>query len=198
MEKNQVTKSEWDQAQINERKFHDNMDYETGIEYYRETYRQYFSILEIDPDLKGKTIIEIGPADFPGLAYCKNEGPSIVIEPMPSEKLIRSLEGKNVRIITDLAEHFQFPKVDEVWIMNVLQHTMDPKLIIEKSKRHANLVKFFEPIHYGTDDCHLHNFSIEYFYQYFGECVRHYPRNKAAVKFHAHECSCGVWRKEQK
>lgn len=184
-----VSKETWQAAQIEERKFHTEGFHE-GREHYGLSYDQYFKYLGIDKDLQGKNIVEIGPADFPALAYCKNLGEkSLVIEPMPSENL--KLSGLN--IITDLAEDAIY-EADEVWLMNVLQHVIDPNLIVERAKKQSKVIRYFEPINYGIDVCHPWNLIKEMFEDWFGE-VNYYPANPEAFRFHTWECVYGVWRK---
>jgi hypothetical protein len=45
---------------------------------------------------------------------------------------------------------------DEVWIYNVLQHTVDPRLIIENAKRAAPVLRLFEWIDLPPHDGHPH------------------------------------------
>lgn len=180
----------WRAAQEAERRFH-NETFEQGLQHYRESYAQYFKHLGIDYDLKGKNIVEIGPADFPALAYCHNLGKDcLIIEPMPSEHLKRF----NIPIITDLAEDAEYT-ADEVWLFNVLQHVIDPGKIIERAKKQASVIRFFEPINYGTDDCHLWNLTFDMFKEWFGNAVQHYPAGQPVKNFHTWECAYGVWTK---
>lgn len=185
-----ITQDRWLQAQQAERQFH-NEDFETGKEHYGISYAQYFKWLNIDPDLQGKNIVEIGPADFPALGYCRNLGDGcLIIEPMPSEYLKRF----GLKISTSMAEDAYY-KADEVWLFNVLQHVVDPYKIVERAKVQADVVRFFEPINYGINECHPWNLIIEMFKDWFGDCVKHYPFNNEAVKFHTWECAYGVWKK---
>lgn len=183
-----VTHDRWQQAQLAERKFH-NEDFETGKEHYGISYDQYFNYLGIDKDLKGKNVIEIGPADFPALAYCENLGEGCaVIEPMPSENL--KLSG--LRVIKDLAEDADY-EADEVWLMNVLQHVISPDMIVERAKKQSKAIRFFEPINYGVDVCHPWNLTMEMFKGWFGD-VNYYPFNPGAFRFHTWECAYGVYK----
>lgn len=184
--------SRWQKAQEAERKFH-NEDFETGKAHYAKSYKQYFLWLSINPDLKGMNVIEIGPADFPALGYCANIGAnSLIIEPMPSDFLRRF----NLPVSTDMAEDAVY-NADEVWLFNVLQHVRDPYAIVERAKKQAKVIRFFEPINYGIDDCHPWNLTMEMFRDWFGDCVRHYKGNPQAEAFHTHECAYGIWRADK-
>ena len=176
----------WERAQISERRKH-TFEFQEGYLHYLRSYVTYFSYLQIDLNIKGNKIAEIGPADYPGLSYCFNTQNCVAIEPMPS--IILSTSGINV--VRCKAEDFDFSDYDEVWIMNVLQHVEDPGKIVEKAKQ-AKCVKFFEPINFGTDECHLHNLTMEMFKDWFGD-VKYYPKNENAVAFHTWECAYGIW-----
>ena len=184
----EVTHSRWLEAQQHERKFH-NEDFETGRRHYAESYRQYFEYLGITEPVG--IVCEIGPADFPALGYINHAKGSFIIEPMPSEHLKRF----GIPVVTDMAEDAEY-QVDEVWLFNVLQHVIDPYKIVERAKAQANVIRFFEPINYGIDDCHPWNLTMEMFKGWFGDCVFHYPGGQQVTNFHTHECAYGVWRKK--
>lgn len=182
----------WQQAQEMERQFH-TMPFKQGYEVYRESYRQYFQYLNIDPDLNGKSIIEIGPADYPALEFCTNYSKSYVIEPMPSSHLANLIKNKPIELIKQKAEDYIFPECDEVWLFNVLQHVQNSERIINKAKQTAKIIRFFEPINYPKDKMHLHIFKLIYFRRFFGDCVKHYPKTNNVKNFHTWECAYGIY-----
>jgi len=189
-----ITKERWVQAQIEERKFH-NETYETGHGHYRDSYQQYFKYLNIDTDVK-KVIMEVGCADFPATHYCTLHEKVYLVEPMPSDilKYIMSTNDKMILLNQPFEEIKDLPKVDEVWFLNVLQHVLDPDYIINKAKEIANVIRFFEPINAPINVCHPHEFTLEYFKAHF-PTTQHYPRNNTAINFHQWECAYGVWEK---
>jgi hypothetical protein len=175
----------WMDAQVAERKHH-NLSFGEGVKHYSKSYEQYFKYLGIDKDLKCKKVAEVGPADFPALMICDNIGQSFIVEPMTSE----ILESFNIPVVQSFAEETDFSDCDEVWLLNVLQHVQDPYKIVENAKK-AKVVRFFEPVNYGVDECHLWNLTMEMFKEWFGE-VNYYPKQKAEC-FHEWECAYGVW-----
>jgi len=178
--------TKWDMAQIAERQKH-TMDMSDAIRHYNISYTQYFNFLGIDRDIKGKVIAEIGPADIPGLYYCKGAQNSFVIEPMPSDILPKL----GIKIRKTKAEKIDYSKVDEVWLFNVLQHVENPSLIVQKVKK-AKVVRWFEPVEQGTDACHLHNLTHEMFVDWFG--VSNWYTAKSDVQaFHTAPCSYGIY-----
>lgn len=187
-----VTPERWQQAQAAERSFH-NEPFEVGYDHYAISYHQYFWHLGIDSDLQGKKIVEIGPADFPALGYCSNIGESFIIEPMPSEHLKRF----NIPVMQECAEDAEY-KADEVWLFNVLQHVIDPYKIVERAKAQSDVVRFFEPIEYGIDQCHPWNLTHDMFKGWFGDCVKIWEAGQQVINFHTWQCCYGVWRKNIK
>ncbi len=181
-----VTIETWAAAQIEERKFHTEGFHE-GREHYELSYNQYFEYLGIEKDLKGKKVIEVGPADFPALAYCFNGTDCAVIEPMPSDNL--KLSG--LTIIKEMAEDVVY-EADEVWMLNLLQHVLNPDKIVERAKKQSKVIRFFEPINYGIDACHPWNLTMDMFKNWFGD-VNYYPANPTAFRFHTWECVYGIW-----
>ena len=180
----------WEQAQIKERQMH-TLDKSKGMSHYAKSYKQYFSYLGIDSNLKGKSVVEVGPADIPALAFCSHLGNSCVIEPMPSE----ILKTFPIKIYKIPAENFDFSMFDEVWFFNVLQHVKDPYTIVKNAKK-AKCVRWFEPIDQGTDECHLHNLTHSMFVDWFGD-AKIYAGNEKADCFHTAKCSYGVWLRSE-
>ncbi len=193
-----VSYHKWKKGQKLEKEYHDthNSNFNDGWILHKNFYRQYFKYLEIDKDLKYKSILEIGPANFPMLGYCKNLGGCYVIEPIVSEYLNKICFSRNIKILTTAAEYLKFPEVDEIWLCNVLQHVINPDLIILKSKESAKVIRFFEPVNSIIDSMHHWTFDLDYFKNYFGDCVKHYKNHPKAVYSHKHECAYGFWSKK--
>lgn len=203
-----ATREQWEAAQLAERQHH-LLDFEAGFACWKEQYSRYFEWIgdgSGNMDVSGKWIVEIGPADFPALAYCEGlKRHGVVVEPMPSTLLERcsTLPGKGFYIFRGPGEEFALEVtpcegrgVVEVWLFNVLQHVMDPELIVMNAQRYADVIRFFEPLNYGTDICHLHNFTLETFQDWSGtEVTKHYPMSPGTGNFHEHECAYGVWKK---
>lgn len=193
-----IENENWLKAQEAERRYH-TAPFEIGLKMYYQSYSQYFAHLGMSFDCAGKSIIEIGPADYPALTYCRNYSRGYIIEPMPSSILKELIAGTGLQHFALPSEQISwdesFGRVDEVWLFNVLQHVKDPDIIINQCKEHAARICFFEPINCGTNVAHLWSFDLEYFQKHFGDCVKHYPGNPNAVNFHTHECAYGIWEK---
>jgi hypothetical protein len=182
----------WMIAQRAERKLH-KLTLHEGIEHYRESYSHNFRYLCIDPDCNGKSIIEIGCADFPALRYCTNYS-GLIVEPLPSEYLQQWCMENYVLLMAmkfeELADNFM--DKCEIWMFNVLQHVQDPEKFIAKAKL-ADTIRYFEPIDTEITDYHPHSFTKEDFERWFPNGNRFY--NETTHKnFHDGPCCYGVYK----
>lgn len=184
-----ITLERWQEAQKAERQHH-NLTRKEGQEHYLKTYKTYFEYLGIDFDHKGKTIVEIGCADFPALEHCQVKK-GYLVEPMPSELLKELINEKpHLELIPYPVEHIELPKCDEIWLLNVMQHVIDPDLFIKKCKEAAKVIRFFEPINWPIEIYHPHTFTFEYFREHFKEAKLYKGDRK---DFHTAECAYGTW-----
>lgn len=195
MKKQAISQERWKDAQIGEKQFHDMEPLESSYENYKNSYKYYFKYLGIDTNLDGKTIIEIGPAKFAGLLYCENYELSYIVEPTLYDGLDPYYEGKNLEFIRELYEDCDSPMVDEVWIMNLMQHVKDPEALINKAKKFAKVIRFFEPIDLAINREHPFTFSESDFRRYFGDCVKTYT-SIGEPGFHGAKCVYGVYNCE--
>lgn len=190
---NGITNKRWEEAQEAERACHDRLIEKIGEQaahkQYEKTYQYYFNYLGIDKDQQGKTIVEIGCADYPALEWCHNVK-GILIEPLPSHRLNEYVKANGYELIKDKVENIEIPDCDEIWLLNVLQHVQDPDVFIEKCKKHT--IRFFEPIDCGIHVHHPHDFTEGWYRERLGDCVQNYfPR--MGTDFHGARCVYGVW-----
>jgi hypothetical protein len=97
-------------------------------------------------DVHNQSICDIGGGVVSLLLKAKNLAFGLVVEPMklPAWAYMRYLDA-NINLLTQPAETVQLEGViDEIWIYNCLQHTQDPKAIIENAKEHAKIIRIFE------------------------------------------------------
>lgn len=186
----------WNIAQEAEKKAHITTSFEDSLKHYQHGYQIYFKYLEINPDLKNKSIIEIGPARVSSLFFCKNFSKAIVMEPTVYEENNFLYKKLNIELINKPAEEIEFPQVDEIWLMNILEHTINPNLIIDKCKKSCKVIKFFEPIDIRSpeeyDPCHPHAFDINFFKMHFGNCVKRYIGG-TEPNFHTKDNAYGIY-----
>jgi len=191
MVKNSINKERWDSAQQEEKLHHTHDSTDIALDRWKDIYDFYFRYLDIELDLKNKTILEIGPARIAALLYCNNYGPSYIVEPTIYEDSEELYGDKKITFIREIYEDCESPKVDEIWLFNVLQHIIDPDLFVEKCKKNAKIIRFFEPINTPIEVHHPHSFSFDDYKKYFGDSVKLY--NGSTEKFHTADCVYGTY-----
>lgn len=185
-----ITNERWQQAQQEERKQH-TYTYKEGVSHYKKSYDNYLKYLGTDYNHKGKAITEIGCADFPALQHVDCEL-KCVIEPMPSPMLQNICNMHNIWLISEPVEQIEsFPTSDEIWLLNVLQHVIDPDKFIEKCKATTKLIRFFEPLNYPADVCHPHVLTEADFKRWFGEFNVYSDK---VAGFHQWSCAYGNFK----
>jgi len=117
-------------------------------------------------------------------------GKGLLIEPMPSDILKEIAKEYNLEIINKAVEDIVLPKCDEIWLLNVMQHVIDPDLFIKKCKESAHIIRFFEPIDWPIEIYHPHTFTFEWY-------KNHFPESKlydgSKPNFHQAKCAYGIW-----
>ena len=191
--KTPISLDRWLLAQEGEKLHHIREGVEESVENYRLSYSYYFKYLDINPDLQGKSVIEIGPGRISSLLFCKNFSKSYVIEPTEYDGIEHLYRDTNIEILKQRAEECEMPKVDEVWLLNLMQHVQDPDKLIESCKKAAKVIRFFEPVDVPTNNEHPFCFSREDFVSYFGDCVKEYV-SIGEPNFHAASCVYGVFK----
>lgn len=192
MEKKLINKERWVLAQKEEKLHHVHEDLNEAVKKWENIYDFYFRYLNVDLDLKGKTVLEIGPARIAALLYCNNYGPSFIVEPTKYEDSEYLYNEKQISFIREVYEECDSPKVDEIWLFNVLQHIIDPDLFIEKCKKNTKVIKFFEPINTPIEVHHPHSFTLDDYTNYFGKSVKLYQGSTEI--FHTADCVYGVYK----
>jgi hypothetical protein len=191
MVKESIDKDRWVIAQEEEKLHHIHESIEDSLNKWKEIYDFYFRYLKINLNLNNKTILEIGPARVSSLLYCNNYGPSFIVEPTKYDDTEHLYIDKEITFIRDLYENCESPIVDEIWLFNVLQHIQDPDLFIDKCKKSAKTIKFFEPINTPIETHHPHSFTFDDYVKYFGDSVKLYKGS--TEKFHTADCVYGIY-----
>lgn len=114
-------------------------------------------------DMKGKKVLDIGGGPVSLLLKCNNvEG--TVIDPCDYPAWVKDRYWQSgIQYIKAPAESIvgDQGKYDEVWIYNVLQHTIDPKIIISNALRVGKKIRIFEWIETEIYLGHPHAFTKE-------------------------------------
>jgi hypothetical protein len=189
-----ITKERWQEAQTAEISFQAK-SYEEGWNQFRNAYACYFEYLGIKYNQEGKTILEVGPADFPAIFFCRKVK-GIIVEPLEYPILKQIVDDQGFEWHKSALEVVK-PKLqaDEVWLFNVMQHIIDPIQFVDKCKSLAGVIRFFEPIDYPECTYHPHTYTLQDYRDLFGDCVRFYKGGSKAG-FHTADCAYGVWKKD--
>lgn len=107
--------------------------------------------------INGKRILDIGGGPSSMLLQVKDHGGSKVIDPIgwPSWTIER-YKSHNIEFEQKTGEEINETGWDEVWIYNCLQHTINPKKIIENAKKAAPILRIFEWLDIPAHEGHPH------------------------------------------
>ena len=147
--------------------------------YYEETKQFVYARLmqlEFQPDnagpridLQGKSVLDIGGGPVSMLLKTKSRGDYCkVIDPCTYPDWVKyryaglfidyeTVGGEDINIDDELEKCI----FDEVWIYNVLQHTIDPEKIIQNARRVSKIIRIFEWVDTGTSLGHPHELKEE-------------------------------------
>lgn len=117
-------------------------------------------------DLEGKSILDIGGGAYSLLLKSVNFSRGVVVEPIEHpEWVLKRYEAHNVEFVNKPAEELdnlsEDVKFDEVWMYNVLQHTMNPEKIIKNARKLGKLIRIFEWIDTPVNIGHIHTLRAE-------------------------------------
>lgn len=121
-------------------------------------------------DAQGKQIIDIGGGPVSLLLKTHNRHERcVVVDPCeyPDWVSARYAEG-NIFMSRETGEGLKASGYDEVWIYNCLQHTEDPKKIIENARKAAPVLRIFEWVNTGTSLGHPHDLKPELLNEWIG------------------------------
>ena len=113
-------------------------------------------------NIKDKSIMDIGGGPVSILLKCENRGSCCVIDPCDYPAWVKArYDIARIDYIKIKGEDLaaDFPKFDEVWIYNVLQHTEDPELIIQNAKSIAPIIRIFEWVDMPAHEGHPHELT---------------------------------------
>jgi len=109
-------------------------------------------------DLEGKKVLDIGGGPVSLLLKCTNRGFCVVCDPSDFPSWVyQRYEQCGIQLWHGNAEEISGgPRFDEAWIYNVLQHVVDPALVIKRARESADVVRVFEWVGIEPYDGHPH------------------------------------------
>lgn len=115
-------------------------------------------------DVKGRSVVDIGGGPASLLLKCRNWfGGVAVVDPCPyPDWTLGRYDAASIRVYREPAETWEPDRrYDEAWIYNVIQHTMNPRAVIEVAKRAAKTIRLFEWIEWPPHPGHPHTLYPE-------------------------------------
>jgi len=160
----------WEEAQKWERAWHgDCIRTELGeeikqIEYAKRMGLEFFNDGKSSYNIQchGRSIVDIGGGPCSLLLKADNADQKIVIEPMQMPLWVyQRYKAAGISVISIKGEDLRLKGFDEAWIYNVLAHTENPRLVIERAKIAARTIRIFEWINMGISPGHLQSLTKE-------------------------------------
>jgi 2-polyprenyl-3-methyl-5-hydroxy-6-metoxy-1,4-benzoquinol methylase len=160
----------WEEAQKWEKEWHGNC-----VNSYNEETKQYIyaRLMGLDVyktnyfgqmgwDFGNKSVLDIGCGPY-SLLMKSRAKMKVGIDPCSYPQWVRMrYEAADVTLIQVAAEEWETHKIfDEVLIYNCLQHTINPKKIIENVLACSKIVRIFEWVETGVSDGHLHDLHAD-------------------------------------
>ncbi len=116
-------------------------------------------------DFQGKSVIDIGAGPTSMLLKSENYSHALAVDPLMDTfpKWVRDrYESVGINTLSIGGEELDTNlRCDVAIVYNVLQHTIDPELIIHKALRIAKELRIFEWIDVPSDDLHPHILTEE-------------------------------------
>lgn len=175
----------WNKAQAWEAEWHGNCINSLNEELKQIVYAEKMGLIRTpipktpyNFDLNGKTILDIGGGAYSLLLKCTNyEDGTTVTDPLMSKYpkwVIDRYNEANIMPLNVAGEdlvgiegmlHIYW---DEVWIYNVLEHTKDPKTVLENALQLGNIVRIFEWLETSLNIGHIHSLKRELLDEWLG------------------------------
>jgi hypothetical protein len=134
-----------------------------GLRFFHNTKSPY------NIDMGGRSVIDIGGGPVSLLLKCTGFVRATVVDPLdvPHWVVLR-YEEAGIMFEQVAAEKIEGKGYDEAWIYNCLQHTANPKRIIDNALKAAKIVRIFEWIETHVNEGHPHSFTASQLDQWLG------------------------------
>lgn len=121
-------------------------------------------------DVNGKSILDIGGGPTSMLLKTVNLKSGKVCDPIDYPQWTKDRYAvKNIEVQVIGGEDVDESGWDEVWIYNVLQHTVDPQKIIDNAKKAGKVLRIFEWIDIPAHEGHPHMLTKENLENWIGQ-----------------------------
>lgn len=168
--------NKWKQAQEWEREWWNTCQNTTWEDVKQMNLAPYLG-LQIVPNeytnyripLNGETVLDIGGGPSSLLLKCENVKGTVVDPCDYPEWVAQRYKESGIDYVKQKGEEIGTEgKYDEIWIYNCLQHTDNPKKIIQNALRIGKLIRVFEWVNTRVNEGHLHSFTREQLEEWLG------------------------------
>ncbi len=143
--------TDWTASQRWERDWHGNCANSLGEEIKQIAYAERMGLTFAHD---GKTpytipmtgsVVDIGGGPYSLLLKVVGRGRKVVVDPLEFPLWVyERYKAAGIDVLAVRGEDMRLEGFDEAWIYNVLQHTEDPRRIVENACRAARVVRVFE------------------------------------------------------
>jgi hypothetical protein len=97
-------------------------------------------------DMLGASVIDIGGGPVSLLLKCINFSSGVVIDAGTDYPywVYERYQSAGIRYVIEVGENLNVVGHDEAWLINALQHTVNPEQVLRNARKAANLVRVFE------------------------------------------------------
>jgi len=120
-------------------------------------------------NMRGKSVMDVGGGPVSMTLRCINAGRLIVVDPCEwPASVLRRYQVYGIEFIQESGENLHAQSLgqhDEVWVYNVLQHTQNPKAVLNNALarvKSGGVLRLFEWLNIPADDCHPHVLTAEW------------------------------------
>lgn len=120
-------------------------------------------------DLQGQSVLDIGGGPSSLLLRCRNRGECAVVDPLRIPEWVQMRYAAAGIVYNQWqAEGVHESGYDEAWLYNVLEHTRDPKEVVETARRAAKVVRVFQWLDTAVVSGHIHTLTEEQMNEWLG------------------------------
>ena len=119
--------------------------------------------------MQGKSVMDVGGGPVSMTLRCINAGRLIVVDPCNwPASVLRRYKAYGIEFIQESGENLHtraLGRHDEVWVYNVLQHTQNPKAVLNNALARVKcggVLRIFEWLNIPADKCHPHVLTSEW------------------------------------
>lgn len=161
----------WEAAQVEEVEFWSDYSNHWFEVVKQQMYAEKMKVRfwEEGYNVGGHSILDVGGGPCSMLLHCFNAKRLKVIDPqeLPAWAIAR-YEAAGIEYERIRAEDMVEEGWTDVWMYNVLQHVVDPKVVVQKARKAGGKVRFFDWIDTPVSTLHPHSLSADVLRKWFG------------------------------